>query len=353
MEMPQGYESKLDLMTTEKAIKQIKDMFQVKLADALNLTRVSAPLFLESGSGVNDDLNGTERKAQFFLGCKKSAEAPNSLAKWKRMKLAEYGFEPGKGLYTDMNGIRLDDPVDALHSHYVDQWDWEKVMLKEQRRGRFLHETVRDIYQAFRETAMEVSSLYPQIKHDLPEHIAFIHSEELLDMYPDLTVSEREDKIAKERGAVFIQGIGAKLKDESLHDGRAPDYDDWITEEDGKKGLNGDIVLYNPLLDRRFEISSMGIRVSPESMEEQLEVRAQEAESVGDEDLAQSYRARVDQDWHKSLLAGEFPQTIGGGIGQSRLCMYLLQKAHIGEVQASVWPDKMIEKYEAAGIKFL
>jgi aspartate--ammonia ligase len=267
------------------------------------------------------------------------------------MKLAEYGFKKGTGLYTDMNGIRLDDPVDPLHSHYVDQWDWEKIMDGE-RSLSYLKETVRSIYGAIKETAKEIEKFYG-IKHELPEDITFVHTEDLLAKYPDLTPKEREDAAAKEHGAIFIIGIGGKLKDGSIHDGRAPDYDDWTTEEDSKKGLNGDIVVYYPLLDRAFELSSMGIRVSSKVMKEQIEIRAKEAEEEGQSDLAESYRARLEKEWHKKLLVGEFPQTVGGGIGQSRLCMFLLQKAHIGEVQASVWPDAIEKECEEAGIKLL
>jgi aspartate--ammonia ligase len=354
IKLPKNYKSKLSLMETEVAIKFIKDTFQAKLAQAINLKRVSAPLFLESGSGVNDDLNGTERKAEFILGSGKGAEAPNSLAKWKRMKLAEYEFKEGEGLYTDMNGIRLDDPVDPLHSHYVDQWDWEKVMSPEDRKLDYLKETVRKIYGAIKETVKAVEEKYPDIKSNLPEDITFVHTEELYEKYPDATPKERETVAAKKHGAIFIIGIGSKLPDGKLHDGRAPDYDDWITDtEESKKGLNGDIVLYYPVLDLAFEVSSMGIRVSPESMKKQIAIRIEEAEADGQEDLAAGYKARLEKEWHKKLLAGEFPQTIGGGIGQSRLCMFFLQKAHIGEVQASIWPDDMKKECEGAGIRLL
>ncbi|MBW2965662.1 aspartate--ammonia ligase [Candidatus Woesearchaeota archaeon] len=351
--LPKGYESSLDLRETEKAIKDIKDYFQVALAKALNLERVSAPQFVKSGSGVNDDLNGTERKATFLLGSGISVEALNSLAKWKRMKLKDYGFKEGEGLYTDMNGIRVDDLIDNLHSHYVDQWDWEKVMSKGQRHRGFLEDTVKNIYGTIKETGKMVEERYG-IEGDLPENITFVHTEDLQKQYPDLTPRQREDKAAEKYRAIFIIGIGGKLADGKIHDGRAPDYDDWTTAaEDGKKGLNGDIVVWNPLLKRSFELSSMGIRVDPDTMEEQLEIRAKEEEAEGRFDLAQRYRKRRDMEWHKRLLAGEFPQTIGGGIGQSRLCMFYLQKAHIGEVQACEWPDEMKEKCTEAGIRLL
>jgi len=354
--LPEGYKSKLSVRETEAAIKNLKHYFQEVLAEALNLQRVSAPQFMRRGSGVNDDLNGVERKATFVLGKginEITVEAPNSLAKWKRMKLKEYGFKEREGLYTDMNGIRVDDIIDNLHSHYVDQWDWEKILTKGQRNRKFLEITVKDIYGIIRKTGRMVESRYG-IECVLPTDITFMHTEELQERYPDLTPREREDKVAEEYGAIFVMGIGGKLADGKIHDGRAPDYDDWTTISDyGRKGLNGDIVVWNPLLERSFELSSMGIRVDPDTMKKQLEIRAQEAEAEGRPDLAQDYRDRVKQDWHKRLLSGEFPQTIGGGIGQSRLCMFYLQKAHIGEVQASEWPDGMREKCYEAGIILL
>jgi aspartate--ammonia ligase len=338
--IPKGYKEILDIRETEKAIKFIKDCFQTKLAQALNLERVSAPLFLKQGTGINDDLNGVERKAEFILGSGGTVEAPNSLAKWKRMKLKDYAFKEGEGLYTDMNGIRVDDEVDNLHSHYVDQWDWEKAITKEDRTIVYLKQTVKKIYQAIKETSLEIEKKYPELKQDLPEEITFIHTKELFEKYPDLTPGQREEKAAKEHKAIFIIGIGGKLPDGKIHDGRAPDYDDWITQtEDGKLGLNGDIVVYNFLLDRSFELSSMGIRVSPESIIEQLKERGAEE--------------RKELEWHKRLIAGEFPLSIGGGIGQSRLCMLYLQKAHIGEVQSSIWPEDMKKQCEEAGIRLL
>ena len=352
--IPKDYKSKLSLRETEEAIKKIKDHFQVQLAKALNLSRVSAPLFLKAGTGVNDDLNGVERKAAFPLGSGGMAEAPNSLAKWKRMKLADYGFKVGEGLYIDMNGIRVDDTVDNLHSHYVDQWDWERAISKDERNLDFLKNVIKKIYDAIKVTNQLICEEYPELKNELPKKITFVNAEDLQREHPDLSPSKREDVVAKKYGAVFIRGIGAKLDDGRIHDGRAPDYDDWSTvAEDGVKGLNGDIVVYNNILERRFELSSMGIRVDKGSMLIQLETRAKEAEVDGNSDLAASYRKRVKQEWHKRLIAGEFPLSIGGGIGQSRLCMYLLEKAHIGEVQASVWPEDMIKKCKRSGINLL
>jgi len=340
--IPEGYKTTLSLRETEKAIKVIKDFFQLKLAEALNLQRASAPLFVEKGSGINDDLSGKERKATFEIPeAGITAETLFSLAKWKRMKLAEYGFKLGEGLYTDMNAIRPDEEcLDNLHSVYVDQWDWERVISKEQRSLEFLKEIVRKIHQVYRETEQMIYERYPEIKPILPEEITFIHSEDLQQEYPDLSPREREDKVAKKYGAVFIIGIGGELPDGTIHDGRAPDYDDWITPTvDGKKGLNGDIIVWHPILKRAFELSSMGIRVSPESMLEQLKIRKAEE--------------RKELEWHKRLLAGEFPLCVGGGIGQSRTCMFLLRKAHIGELQASEWPDEMKQKCEEAGIRLL
>ena len=338
-----SYKSILPLRETEKAIKEIKDYFEQTLAWNLNLQRVSAPLFVRKGSGINDDLNGIERKVTFQIrddgNC--DAEVVFSLAKWKRMVLADYKFQPNEGLYTDMNAIRPDEEsLDNIHSIYVDQWDWERVITAEQRNLEYLKNIVRTIYNVLRETENHVRGLYPQIKPILPEKIHFVHTEELLEMYPDLTPKQREDKIAKEYGAVFIIGIGGHLADGTIHDGRAPDYDDWVTPTtDGKKGLNGDIFLWYPVLNRGFEISSMGIRVDRTAMLKQLEIR----NALG----------RKDFDWHKKLLDGHLPLSIGGGIGQSRLCMFLLRKLHVGEVHSSVWPDDMLEKCNKAGIKLL
>jgi aspartate--ammonia ligase len=337
------YQSLLGLRETERAIKFIKDYFQDHLAEVLNLQRVSAPLFLRRGSGVNDDLNGVEAKASFRIKDDgySEAECLFSLAKWKRMVLADYGFEGGEGLYTDMNAIRPDEEcLDNLHSVYVDQWDWERVIGAEDRNLDFLKEIVRAIYGVLRQTETAVHERYPQIEPRLPEEISFVHAEELLERWPNLHPRERENKITEEKGAVFVIGIGGELQDGSIHDGRAPDYDDWVTPTgNGCKGLNGDILLWYPLLQRAFEISSMGIRVDRESLLKQLEIRGA--------------LERREYAWHARLLAGTLPLSIGGGIGQSRLCMFLLRKLHVGEVHASVWPESMIEQCRAAGVNLL
>jgi aspartate--ammonia ligase len=336
-----NYKSLLSLRETEKAIKEIKDYFEGALARQLNLQRVSAPLFVRKGSGVNDDLNGIERKVTFRIRDDNDADAEVvlSLAKWKRMVLADYGFGAGEGLYTDMNAIRPDEEsLDNLHSLYVDQWDWERVIRPQERNLDFLKDIVRKIYGALWETENYVCDLYPKIRPVLPKEIQFVHTEELLEMYPDLNPRRREDKIAERYGAVFVIGIGGQLADGTIHDGRAPDYDDWVTPTgQGRKGLNGDIFLWYPVLKRGFEISSMGIRVDKEAMLKQLEIR-----NVTD---------RKKFAWHKRLLDGELPLSIGGGIGQSRLCMFLLRKIHVGEVHSSIWPQDMLEKCSWAGIK--
>jgi len=338
-----NYKSLLSLRETEKAIKGIKDYFEQTLAWNLNLQRVSAPLFVRKGSGVNDDLNGIERKVTFQVrdDNDSDAEVVFSLAKWKRMVLADYDFGDGEGLYTDMNAIRPDEEcLDNLHSLYVDQWDWERVITPQQRNLEFLKNIVRKIYNAIRETESHICKICPQIKPILPKEIQFIHTEELLEMYPDLNPRQREDKISEKYGVVFIVGIGGQLADGTIHDGRAPDYDDWVTPTgQGRKGLNGDIFLWYPVLKRGFEISSMGIRVDKEAMLKQLEIR--------------KALNRTEFAWHKRLLNGELPLSIGGGIGQSRLCMFLLRKLHVGEVHASVWPKDMLEKCSQAGIKLL
>jgi aspartate--ammonia ligase len=337
------YKSPLSLRETEKAIKELKDFFEQALAWNLSLQRVSAPLFVRKGSGINDDLNGIERKVTFQVRDDNDADAEVvfSLAKWKRMVLADYGFQPGEGLYTDMNAIRPDEEsLDNLHSIYVDQWDWERTIKPQERNLDFLKSIVRTIYNAIRETENHVRTLYPQITPILPKDIKFIHTEELLEMYPDLPPRQREDKITKEHGAVFVIGIGGELKDGTLHDGRAPDYDDWVTPTGSdRKGLNGDILLWYPILNRAFEISSMGIRVDKDAMLKQLEIR--------------NSLNRTEFAWHKRLLNGELPLSIGGGIGQSRLCMFLLRKIHVGEVHASIWPQDMLDKCGQAGIKLL
>ncbi|MDE6740715.1 MAG: aspartate--ammonia ligase [Muribaculaceae bacterium] len=340
--IPKKYNPKLLPETTEVAIKQIKDSFQHHLSKALNLRRVTAPLFVLSGTGINDDLNGVERPVSFPVDAigGRQAEVVHSLAKWKRMKLGAYDIAPGYGLYTDMNAIRTFEDLDNLHSLYVDQWDWEKAIREEDRNLDYLKDTVRKIYGALKAVEAEIYERFPHITPWLPEEVIFIHSQELLDRYPGLTPKERENEAAKEYGAVFIIGIGAPLSDGEPHDGRAPDYDDWITpNSDGYQGLNGDLILWNPVLESGFELSSMGIRVSPESLRKQLKERACEE--------------REHYDFHKSLLEGRLPYSIGGGIGQSRLCMYLLQKAHIGEVQASIWPEEQIRACGVAGIRLL
>jgi aspartate--ammonia ligase len=295
-----------------------------------------------TGTGINDDLNGVERPVRFpvkDMG-ERQAEVVHSLAKWKRLKLAELGTAPGRGIYTDMNALRPDEELDNIHSIYVDQWDWERVIRPEDRNLDFLKKMVRRIYEAIKVTENKLYVEFPQITPSLPEDIYFIHSEELLQMYPGLTPKERENEIVRRYGAVFIIGIGGELSDGSVHDGRAADYDDWSTpNSDGFNGLNGDILLWNPILESAFEVSSMGIRVSPESLERQLAIRGQEW--------------KKELFFHKRLLAGMLPACIGGGIGQSRLCMYLLRKAHIGEIQSSLWPDDMRAACAAAGIELV
>ena len=338
--IPEGYTNLLgSIEATEKAIKTVKDMFQVNLSAQLALLRVTAPMVVLSGTGINDDLNGVERPVRFpikDLG-ERLAEVVHSLAKWKRLKLAELQVPPGRGIYTDMNALRPDEELDNLHSIYVDQWDWEAVIRREDRNLDFLKKTVRRIYEAIKVTENKLYVEFPQIKPVLPEEIFFIHAEELLQRYPGLNAKEREDAIVREHKAVFVIGIGGKLSDGSLHDGRAADYDDWSTpNSDGFAGLNGDILLWNPVLGHAFEVSSMGIRVDETALERQLTERGQEW--------------KKDLYFHKKLLAGELPCSIGGGVGQSRLCMYLLRKAHIGEIQSSIWPDDMRAACAAAGI---
>lgn len=331
LRIPEEYQPLLNLKQTEKAIKLVKDFFETALSSELQLRRVTAPIIVMKGTGINDDLNGIERPVSFpILSMNdKVAEVVHSLAKWKRMALADYQIEENFGIYTDMNALRPDEELDNIHSIYVDQWDWERVMNHNQRNLDFLKYMVRKIYAVLKRTEFVVFENYPHIRPLLPEEITFIHSEELLDKYPSLTPKEREYKAAKEYGAVFIIGIGHPLKNGERHDGRAPDYDDWSTETSkGFRGLNGDIIVWNPVLNDAFEISSMGIRVNPEAMLYQLKLN-------NCEDRKELY-------WHKRLLNGELPQSIGGGIGQSRICMYFLRKAHIGEVQASIWPEEMV-----------
>ncbi|HEY9542882.1 aspartate--ammonia ligase [Prevotella sp.] len=339
---PKGYRPLLDMRQTEQGIKLIKEFFQQNLSTELRLRRVTAPLFVLKGLGINDDLNGVERAVTFPIKDLNDAKAEvvHSLAKWKRLTLAEYQIEPGYGVYTDMNAIRADEELDNLHSLYVDQWDWEAVITKEQRRLAFLEDVVRRIYAAIRRTEYLTCETYPQLTPFLPEEIHFIHSEDLLQMYPDLTPKEREDAICKKYGAVFVEGIGGVLSNGEKHDGRAPDYDDWSTvTENGKMGLNGDILIWYPVLERSFELSSMGIRVDEKSLVRQLEIEHEEE--------------REKLFFHQQLLQGRLPLCIGGGIGQSRLCMVLLQKAHIGEIQASIWPEDMRKECEAVGMHLI
>ncbi len=328
--IPKGYKASLSLLETELAIKQIKDFFQSKLAERLNLIRASAPLFVRVESGLNDNLNGIEQPVGFQHENSR-LEIVQSLAKWKRMALARYGIPVGQGIYTDMNAIRKDEDLDNLHSMYVDQWDWEKVITEDMRNELTLKSVVNIIYSVFKDTADYVSGLYPQLSFNLPHDITFITTQELADKYPKLTPKQREDEITRDHGAVFLIGIGHALANGEPHDGRAPDYDDW--------NLNGDILFWNDILKRAFELSSMGIRVDAESLVEQLKIRDAEA--------------RLKLDYHKALVAGELPYTIGGGIGQSRICMYYLQKAHIGEVQASVWDKHTLDVCSAAGVQLL
>lgn len=330
---PKSYKPILNLQQTELGITKIKDFFQANLSAELRLRRVTAPLFVLRGTGLNDDLNGTERAVNFpimDMGDVR-AEVVHSLAKWKRVTLADYEIENGYGIYTDMNAIRADEELGNIHSLYVDQWDWERVMTAEERNVDFLKSIVRRIYATLLRTEYLVSESFPDIKPVLPPDITFIHAEELRQMYPDKTPKERETEFARKHKAVFIMGIGGPLGDGKKHDGRAPDYDDWTTPgEDGLQGLNGDIILWNPVLEIAFEISSMGIRVDKEALLRQLALE-------GKEDRKELY-------FHKRLLEGSLPLSVGGGIGQSRLCMFFLRKAHIGEIQASIWPDDMREE---------
>ncbi len=331
--IPENYKDLLDIKETEKAIRLIKEFFQINLSFELNLTRVTAPLYVIAGEGINDDLNGVEKPVSFKVKDMDNVqtEIVLSLAKWKRMKLADYSFKYGEGLYTDMNAIRPDEVLDNIHSLYVDQWDWERVIFGEDRNVDFLKKIVRQIYDVIRRTEKYTCQHYPVIEPMLSEEITFFHSEDLEEMYPELTPKEREKEVCKKYGSVFVIGIGADLKNGTPHDDRAPDYDDWSTPVgEGKKGLNGDILIYYPLLDCAYELSSMGIRVDEEALKKQLEIKG--------------CPERKDLYFHKRLLNKEFPLSIGGGIGQSRLCMFYLRKAHIGEIQASIWPKKMIKE---------
>lgn len=330
--IPEGYYSRLSFRDNQRAVKTIKDTFQKKLAQALNLERVTAPLMVLGGCGINDDLNGVERKVSFDIKeIDENAEIVQSLAKWKRMALCRYGFAQGEGLYTDMNAIRRDDDVDNLHSIFVDQWDWERVISKSERNIEFLKETVNRVVGAIVDTNEALKSQYNGITTELSRNVFFITTEELLKMYPDLSPKERENALLKEHRTVFLMQIGGKLSNGERHDGRAPDYDDW--------NLNGDIIFRNDVLDCAFEVSSMGIRVDSEALKRQLAI-------TGDED-------RLKYEYHDGIINNKLPLTIGGGIGQSRLCMLILQKAHIGEVQVSVWPDKMLKECKENNIVIL
>lgn len=337
----ENYRSVLNVIETEKAIKLIKDFFQIKLAEALDLRRVTAPLFVKAGTGVNDDLTGIENPLTFHIKNmpNTTAEIVQSLAKWKRLMLANLKIDLGKGIYTDMNAIRPDEQLDNLHSLYVDQWDWERVISRKERNLEFLQTTVNKIYQVIKKTEHFIHAHYPEIKPVLPEEIVFVHSEELEEKYPELLPVQREDAICKEYGAVFIIGIGAFLKNGQPHDDRAPDYDDWTTPTDKGSGLNGDIIVWNPEIKTAFELSSMGIRVDRQALEKQLEITGT--------------TKRKELFFHQKLLNAELPLSIGGGIGQSRLCMLYLKKVHIGEVQASIWPDQMYDECQKNNIFLL
>ncbi len=342
--IPKAYRPLLDQKQTEQAIKQIKDFFQQNLASELRLRRVTAPLFVLQGKGINDDLSGAEKAVSFPVrdmgGA--TAEVVHSLAKWKRMSLADYDIPSGYGIYTDMNAIRADESLGNLHSLYVDQWDWERVITAEERNTAFLRQIVRGIYAAILRTEYLIYDIYPQLQRQLPalEDLCFIHAEELRQMYPDMSPKEREDAITRKHRAVFIIGIGCRLADGNKHDTRAADYDDYSTEtENGLHGLNGDLLVWSDVLGRSCELSSMGIRVDKEALLRQLA-------EAGQEHKKELY-------FHRRLLDGDLPLSIGGGIGQSRLCMFLLQKAHIGEIQASIWPEEMRRECAENGIKLI
>lgn len=331
--IPEGYHSTLKIKDTEKAIKRVKDFFERELATQLNLRRVSAPLFVFPESGLNDNLNGVERPVKFGIKEQndREVEIVHSLAKWKRLALKKYGFSAGEGLYTDMNAVRRDEETDNIHSIFVDQWDWEKIIPKEDRTREKLEEIVKSVYEALRVTEKYIANRYHYVECFLPEEITFITSQELENKYPELTPKERENKIARIKGAVFIMQIGGVLASGEKHDGRAPDYDDWQ--------LNGDIIVYYPILDMALELSSMGIRVDEESLRQQLEIAG--------------CPERAQMPFQKALLNGELPYTVGGGIGQSRICMFFLRKAHLGEVQASVWPDDVLDYAAQRGVNLL
>ena len=339
---PTGYKPVLSVRETEHAIVAIKDFFQLALSTELNLTRVTAPLFVRQGTGINDDLNGFEQPVDFQVKDLNNAklEIVHSLAKWKRLKVTDLGLKSGFGIYTDMNAIRADEELDNIHSIYVDQWDWEMAIDELDRIVPFLKNVVRKVYRCIKRTEFFLYDRYPALTPVLPEEVTFIYSDDLQKQYPGLSPKERENRVAEKYGAVFIIGIGGKLPDGTIHDGRAPDYDDWITETgDGHYGLNGDLIVWNSVLGSALELSSMGIRVSPESLKAQLEERG--------------CPERKDLYFHSRLLHGDLTQTLGGGIGQSRLCMFLLRKAHIGETQVSIWPDDMVKECEKVGIQLL
>ena len=338
--IPKGYRNVLgSVENTEKAIKAVKDMFQDNLSAQLALLRVTAPMVVMSGMGLNDDLSGVENPVAFPVKGAGGAQAEivHSLAKWKRIKLAQMNVPAGRGIYTDMNALRPEEDLDNIHSIYVDQWDWEKVIAPEQRSLSFLKKVVRRIYEAIKVTENKLYVEFPQIEPMLPDDIYFVHAEELLQMYPGLAPKEREDAVTRKHKAVFVIGIGGALTDGNPHDGRAADYDDWTTlNDDGYHGLNGDLLLWNPVLESAFEVSSMGIRVDAQALKRQLYLKGEQF--------------KMELLYHKMLLEGMLPYTIGGGIGQSRLCMFLLRKAHIGEIQSSIWPEDMREKCHNAGI---
>ena len=331
--IPEGYHSQLSIKQTQGAIKHVKDHFERQLAKQLNLNRVSAPLFVRPESGLNDNLNGVERPVKFGIKEQNEAEVEivHSLAKWKRFALKQYGFSYGEGLYTDMNAIRRDEITDNIHSVFVDQWDWEKIILKDERNEETLKSVVRSVYQALKETEHYMADKYEYIEEILPDTISFVTTQELENMYPEDTPKERERKIAKQKGAVFIMQIGGTLASGQRHDGRAPDYDDW--------NLNGDIIVYYPILDIGLELSSMGIRVDEETLMRQLELAG--------------CPERAGLPFQKALLNRELPYTVGGGIGQSRICMFFLRKAHIGEVQSSIWPDEVVKAANESGLMLL
>ena len=342
LNIPADYKSILNEKETENAIVMLKNFFQTSLSTELNLTRVTAPLFVKTGTGINDDLNGVERPVRFpvkDMG-EQSMEIVHSLAKWKRLKVTELGLKPGFGVYTDMNAIRADEELDNIHSLYVDQWDWEMAIDPKNRTVAYLKSVVEKIFRTLKRTEFYVYDRYPSITPILPENITFLYADDLQKEFPDKSPKEREFEACKKYGVVFIIGIGGKLGNGDIWDGRAPDYDDWITiNEDGYRGLNGDLLVWNPVLGNALELSSMGIRVSPSTVLEQLKERG--------------CMERKDLPFHKKLIAGELTQTLGGGIGQSRLCMYFLRKCHIGEVQVSIWPEDMVSQCRNSGVLLL